>query len=728
MALAALRARELGGTASAPPITSATSSPATTATVAAQLRSATVHRYSLAHMLDAHRGCVNTLSWDPEGEILLSGSDDCRLVLWTRWYHSLEPQPHVVETGHTRNIFCARFVPQSRQRQVVSCALDGSVRLNAVDHASGTDALLGTSSHFVSKFCFLPGSSTNFITAGHDGRATLYDCRSPRRGSVLVNLSSIGGCTAISFDELGQTFALGCEDPLVRTYDPRMCSHDQPESSKPVAAYGVHSHLRAPSVGHMSYGASDVAFSSAGELVVNQRSADVYRFDTRRSPADEACLPLQIAAALQGAQLNLQPLTQYLGRHNEETFAKEVALVHGEQYVATGGDDGHLHVWDRLSGVPRLLLRGDGHIVNCVAPHPSLPYLAVSGIDSTVKIFTVGEKSPQQPYKSEAPRHVFDEEAHSLLKEADQSLREVTEAKHEMHESEELERVLAKLQSWTCASQRRQAPRMQRLIECRIGLARAKFADGDFQRAMSHCVSVLRVEPSHEEARTTSALSCLELGDMAGAKENVRVALALHPHSAALQELSRKLVAYRLAHTLRALGSRTREWLTAISARNEDVDDALNETLGFEGELGVTHEADSEESRSAAQAERILLREAWSWILSPELESSLRASTILDSAGGSDSDENDSDLTLSPGDADSTTWSDGDDVEPCGSDDSSDRGSRAHLAVFEIDPGEADGSDDEQPDARAARELTPQTAIAPQVRRSRRLRARAVED
>ena len=112
----------------------------------------------------------------------------------------------------------------------------------------------------------------------------------------------------------------------------------------------------------------------------------------------------------------MQPLTQYLGRRNEETFAKEVALVHGEQYVATGGDDGHLYVWDRLSGVPRLILKGDGHIVNCVAPHPFLPYLAVSGIDSTVKIFTVGEKPPPQPHKTEAPMHVLDEEAHSLPK------------------------------------------------------------------------------------------------------------------------------------------------------------------------------------------------------------------------------------------------------------------------------------------------------------------------
>ena len=36
-------------------------------------------------------------------------------------------------------------------------------------------------------------------------------------------------------------------------------------------------------------------------------------------------------------------------------------------------------------------VRGDGCIVNCVSPHPSLPLLAVAGIDSDVKIFSLGD-------------------------------------------------------------------------------------------------------------------------------------------------------------------------------------------------------------------------------------------------------------------------------------------------------------------------------------------------
>ena len=35
--------------------------------------------------------------------------------------------------------------------------------------------------------------------------------------------------------------------------------------------------------------------------------------------------------------------------------------------------------------------RADGSIVNCVAPHPTEPILAVSGIDSNVKLFAPGD-------------------------------------------------------------------------------------------------------------------------------------------------------------------------------------------------------------------------------------------------------------------------------------------------------------------------------------------------
>ena len=82
-----------------------------------------------------------------------------------------------------RNIFCAKFVPLSGDKQLVTCALDGTVRLIDVNKPEATaQRLLGFSSQFVSKFEFVPGDAHSFLTAGQDGLVCLYDLRRPHSG------------------------------------------------------------------------------------------------------------------------------------------------------------------------------------------------------------------------------------------------------------------------------------------------------------------------------------------------------------------------------------------------------------------------------------------------------------------------------------------------------------------------------------------------------------------
>jgi nuclear receptor interaction protein len=61
-----------------------------------------------------------------------------------------------------------------------------------------------------------------------------------------------------------------------------------------------------------------------------------------------------------------------------------------DEYIVSGSDDGHFFIWDRKTGEVVNILKGDGEVVNVVTGHPVEPMLAVSGIDSTVKIFGVG--------------------------------------------------------------------------------------------------------------------------------------------------------------------------------------------------------------------------------------------------------------------------------------------------------------------------------------------------
>lgn len=77
---------------------------------------------------------------------------------------------------------------------------------------------------------------------------------------------------------------------------------------------------------------------------------------------------------------------KYVGHRNARTMIKEAAFW-GKGYIMSGSDCGHVFTWDRNSGRLVMLMQADQHVVNCLQPHPELPYLATSGIDYDVKIW-----------------------------------------------------------------------------------------------------------------------------------------------------------------------------------------------------------------------------------------------------------------------------------------------------------------------------------------------------
>lgn len=83
-----------------------------------------VLRLDLHRKLEKHRGCVNTVCFNGNGDILVSGSDDRRVILWD-WetgYTMLS-----FHSGHVNNVFQAKIMPHSDDRSIVTCAADGQV-------------------------------------------------------------------------------------------------------------------------------------------------------------------------------------------------------------------------------------------------------------------------------------------------------------------------------------------------------------------------------------------------------------------------------------------------------------------------------------------------------------------------------------------------------------------------------------------------------------------------
>lgn len=81
-------------------------------------------RLDLHGKLEMHRGCVNTVSFSSDGDILVSGSDDRRVILWD-WQSGCAKL--AFHSGHNNNVFQAKFMPFSDDRSIVTCAADGQV-------------------------------------------------------------------------------------------------------------------------------------------------------------------------------------------------------------------------------------------------------------------------------------------------------------------------------------------------------------------------------------------------------------------------------------------------------------------------------------------------------------------------------------------------------------------------------------------------------------------------
>lgn len=57
-----------------------------------------------------------------------------------------------------------------------------------------------------------------------------------------------------------------------------------------------------------------------------------------------------------------------------------------DESVASGSDDGNFFIWDKHDGKLQGIYEGDSSVVNIIEGHPYFPLVAVSGIDTTVKV------------------------------------------------------------------------------------------------------------------------------------------------------------------------------------------------------------------------------------------------------------------------------------------------------------------------------------------------------
>lgn len=173
-------------------------------------------------MLAGHEGCVNSLSWSPDGRLLASGSDDLHLMVWR--YPGGEAVARV-QTQHADNIFASTWMGAER---IVTTSRDGPVGVFRFAGGRLASEALCTC-HRRSAMRVAVVEESVFLSASIDGTVRHHDLRAAHRcGEACANVVLSAAHEQIEWHALSvsavrpELLAVGGNESTPLVFDRRM--------------------------------------------------------------------------------------------------------------------------------------------------------------------------------------------------------------------------------------------------------------------------------------------------------------------------------------------------------------------------------------------------------------------------------------------------------------------------------------------------------------------------
>nr|XP_011458700.1 PREDICTED: DDB1- and CUL4-associated factor 8 isoform X1 [Fragaria vesca subsp. vesca] len=362
-----------------------------------------VLRLDIHGKLNKHQGCVNTVSFNADGDTLVSGSDDTRLILWNWETGKVNLS---FDSGHNNNVFQAKFMPYSNDRSIVTCAADGQVRhIQISEHGQVESSLLASHTRRAHKLAIEPGSPHIFYTCGEDGLVLHFDLRTGaptklltcRGHDVRVRYKPVVKLNAIAIDPRNPNlFAVAGSDEYTRLFDIRKYNWDGSSDFGQPTNYFCPPHL----IGNDQVGITGLAFSEQSELLVSYNDEFIYLFTREMGLGPNP----PISMSSDGSEMSDDPKSKaspssmdtdektvpqvYKGHMNSETVKGVNFFGPNCEYVVSGSDCGRIFIWKKKGGELIRVMEGDKHVVNCIESHPHTMVLASSGIEHDIKMWT----------------------------------------------------------------------------------------------------------------------------------------------------------------------------------------------------------------------------------------------------------------------------------------------------------------------------------------------------
>ncbi|EQC39666.1 hypothetical protein SDRG_03095 [Saprolegnia diclina VS20] len=272
-----------------------------------QSHAALVKRLVCDSALDGHSGCVNRLSWNRDGSLLASGSDDTNVVLWD--FHRRKAR-HTIATGHSMNIFGVCFVPGTNDHVVASAGMDCEVRLHHAPFRPQGSELLASHRGRVKDLAASHLVPHVFWSGGEDGVVRQFDIRAlgnrDDARNTLINLGRprldarrlrVMGLSVHPTD--ATKMAIACGDHYIRIFDQRMLRMNDEHASQPLQLLTPpHLHFDADLDSLTRYHireahGTSVQYSPDGnQILANYHNDHIYLFDVNERTAFEPLEPV----------------------------------------------------------------------------------------------------------------------------------------------------------------------------------------------------------------------------------------------------------------------------------------------------------------------------------------------------------------------------------------------------------------------------------------------------
>ncbi|XP_070157104.1 DDB1- and CUL4-associated factor 5 [Polyergus mexicanus] len=304
----------------------------------------------------SHYGCVNAIEFSNQGDLLVSGGDDRRVLLW-RVEQAIQGmgKPIIMKAQHASNIFCLGY--DSSKTKIFSAGNDDQVIVHDLRTSDPLSYFLhekpvyGLSIH--------PHNDDVFASACDDGRVLIYDIRSNSTTETLCLAQYKSAFHSVMFNPVdSRMLATANAKEGVSMWDVR-------KPLEPVLCYG------SPQQSCMN-----VRFNSVGNRLLALR---------RRLP------PVLYAVDSPTYLCEFD----HPGYYNSCTMKSCCFAGENDEYVLSGSDDFNLYMWKipPMDGKPwvesaHMVLRGHRSIVNQVRYNQASCIFASSGVEKIIKIWS----------------------------------------------------------------------------------------------------------------------------------------------------------------------------------------------------------------------------------------------------------------------------------------------------------------------------------------------------